>query len=158
MSPAVIAAVTVTLALIVIAVGLKPCLAWLQRQETRRAIAEFRLRREGLEAKFHDLASRQGKPRGLKWTKCDWQEPVTFGRDLQSQLLTAFVSVEVHFEAVEGGDMEDVEAVGTIRDATALFHYSKGQWGTGGKALFNMNPEDALTRLEGQFVPISKSS
>src|SRR5690606_17764853 len=130
---------------------IKPALRWLLQRETQRAIREFRLRREALEAKFFDLARRQGKPRGLRWTQCDWQESVTFGRDLQSQLLTAFVSVEVHFEAVEGGDMEDVEAVGTVRDATALFHYSNGQWGTGGKALFNMNPQDALTRLEGQF-------
>jgi hypothetical protein len=50
--------------------------------------------------------------------------------------------------------MEDVEAVSTIRDAAAVFHYRGGQWGTGGKALFNMNPADAITRLEGQFEPV----
>lgn len=154
MSAAIQVMILVVAILIAAAFCLKPLLNWLQRRESARAISEFRLRREALEAKFFDLASRQGKPRGLRWTQCDWQEPVTFGRDLQSQLLTAFVSVEVHFEAIEGGDMEDVEAVGTIRDATALFHYSNGQWGTGGKAMFNMNPEDALARLEGQFAPI----
>ena len=52
--------------------------------------------------------------------------------------------------------MEDVEAVDTIRDATALFHYDpRGHWGTGGRALFNMDPDDALIRLEGQFEPVS---
>jgi hypothetical protein len=151
MSPTVQVTIALLVLLSVAVLLLKPLL----RRETERAISQFRLRREALEAKFFDLASRQNKPRGLRWTQCDWQESVTFGRDLQSQLLTAFVSVEVHFEAVEGGDMEDVEAVGTIRDATALFHYSNGQWGTGGKALFNMNPEDALTRLKGQFEPIT---
>jgi hypothetical protein len=50
--------------------------------------------------------------------------------------------------------MEDVEAVSTIRDAAAVFHFRAGQWGTGGKALFNMNPEDAITRLQGQFEPV----
>ena len=35
-----------------------------------------------------------------------------------------------------------------------MFHYQAGTWGTGGKALFNMNPADAVTRLEGQFIPI----
>ena len=114
------------------------------------------LRREALEAKFIDLASRGGKPRGLLWKECDWQEAVTFARDLQSGLLTAFVGVEIHFEAIPGGDMEDVEAVGTIRDAAALFHYHAGHWGTGGKALFNMNPADAVTRLEGQFEAVSE--
>jgi hypothetical protein len=155
MSSAVQVAIALVLLLIVGALSLKPLLQWLLRRETARAMTQFRLRREALEAKFFDLARLRGKPRGLRWTHCDWQESVTFGRDLQSQLLTAFVSVEVQFEAVEGGDMEDVEAVGTIREATALFHYSNGQWGTGGKALFNMNPHDALTRLEGQFEPIS---
>jgi hypothetical protein len=69
-------------------------------------------------------------------------------------LLTAFVAVNIRFEAIEGGDMEGVEAVGILRDAAAVFHYRKGLWGTGGRALFNMNPEDALERLVGQFEPI----
>lgn len=153
MHPAVwIVAVFVTVA--AIAAGAQPLLQWLRKREAQRAMKEFRLRREGLEAKFFELASRLGKPRGLIWSECDWQEPVTFARDLQSGLLTAFVGVEIHFEAVPGGDMEDVEAVSTIRDAAAVFHYQAGRWGTGGKALFNMNPADALTRLDGQFVPV----
>ena len=155
MSSAVQVAIGALFLLVIAALVVPPLLRRLLQRQTRLAIAEFRLRREALEARFFDLARRQGKPRGLRWIQCDWQESVTFGRDLQSQLLTAFVSVEVHFEAIEGGDMEDVEAVGTIRDATALFHYSNGKWGTGGKALFNMNPHDALTRLTGQFEPIA---
>lgn len=154
MSPPVLAMIAIVTVLVAGAISVKPLLRWMQRLETRRAVDEFRLRRESLEAKFFDLASRQNKPRGLRWKRCDWQDTVTFGRDLESQLLTAFVSVEIHFEAVEGGDMEDVEAVGTVRDATALFHYAKGGWGTGGKALFNMNADDALVRLQGQFEPV----
>jgi len=133
----------------------KPLLNFLRRREAANARRLFKVRRELLEAKFFELASQQGKPRGLIWKECDWQEPVTFARDLESGLLTAFVGVEIHFEAIEGGDMEDVEAVSTIRDAAAVFHYRAGQWGTGGKALFNMNPADAITRLEGQFEPVT---
>ena len=77
---------------------------------------------------------------------------------MSTGLLTAFVAVNIRFEAVEGGDMEDVEAVATVRDAAALFHYNRGRWGTGGRALFNMNPEDALNRLEGQFEAVSVSA
>ena len=69
-------------------------------------------------------------------------------------LLTAFVAVNIRFEAIEGGDMEDVEAVGLLRDAAALFHYQTGSWGTGGRALFNMNPADAISRLNGQYEPV----
>lgn len=123
--------------------------------ENKRALQSFRLQREQLEAKFFDLAAAQGKPRGLRWVDCDWQHAATFGRDRETGLLTAFVAVNISFEAVEGGDMEDVEAVSTIRDAAALFHYQKGTWGTGGRALFNMNPADALSRLESQYEPVA---
>jgi hypothetical protein len=34
-----------------------------------------------------------------------------------------------------------------------VFHYQQGQWGTGGRALFNMNASDAVQRLAGQYVP-----
>lgn len=126
----------------------------LRKRDQERAMRSFRIERELLEAKFFDLASRRGKPRGLRWLECDWQKNVTFGRDLQSGLLTAFVGVNIRFEAIEGGDMEGVEAVSMVRDAAALFHYQRGHWGTGGRALFNLNPADALTRLGSQFEPV----
>jgi hypothetical protein len=136
----------------------RPLARWMSKREVDRAIREFRLRRESLEAKFVEQASRLGKPRGLIWKACDWQESVTYAREIPTGLLTAFVSVEIHFEAIPGGDMEDVEAVSTIRDASAVFHYQAGTWGTGGKALFNMNPSDAVQRLAGQFQAVQESA
>ena len=126
-----------------------------QALEVERAAEEFKIRREQLEAKFFDMASSVGKPRGLKWLDCDWLPEVTFGRDRSSGMLTAFVAVNIRFEAIEGGDMEEVEAVSTIREAAAVFHYQKGAWGTGGRALFNMNPSDAVNRLEAQYEPVA---
>jgi hypothetical protein len=142
--------------LLVVAVMLlrKSVRAWRERREADRGRRDFRRQREVLEARFFDLAAASGKPRGLRWVDCDWLETVTFARDRQSGLLTAFVAVNISFEAIEGGDMEDVAAVGNIRDAAAVFHYQKGRWGTGGRALFNMNPNDALERLQGQFEPL----
>lgn len=132
----------------------KPLRAYSHTREESRALQLFRIQREQLEAKFFDLASSLGKPRGLVWRDCDWNNNVVFARDLHSGLLTAFVAVNVRFEAVEGGDMENVEAVGLIRDAAAVFHFRRGRWGTGGKTLFNMNPADAIKRLEGQFKAV----
>jgi hypothetical protein len=143
-----------TLILIAAVALRKPLRAWREQREAERARRDFRRQREVLEAKFFDLAAASGKPRGLRWVDCDWLEAVTFARDRNSGLLTAFVAVNIRFEAVEGGDMEDVAAVGNIRDAAAVFHYQHGQWGTGGRALFNMNPADALDRLQGQFEPV----
>jgi hypothetical protein len=123
-------------------------------REARTALSQFRYQREYLEARFFDLAARRGKPRNVRWKDCQWQSEVTFARDAESGLLTAFVAVNISFEAVEGEDMEDVEAVGLLRDAAAIFHFQDGVWGTGGRALFNMNPADALERLKGQYVPL----
>jgi len=74
-------------------------------------------------------------------------------RERATGLLTAFAGVVVRFEAVEGGDMEEVEAVSLPRDAAAVFHYD-GAWGTGGRALFNMTPDEAIERLQDQFEPV----
>ncbi|MBS0205558.1 MAG: hypothetical protein JSS49_21860 [Planctomycetes bacterium] len=126
---------------------------WRQR-EVHVAMRQFKVQREQLEAKFMDLAQSIGKPRGLRWLDSDWLSAVTFARDRQSGLITAFAGINIRFEAIEGGDMEDVAAVGTIRDAVAVFHYQNGNWGTGGKALFNMNPDEAISRLTAQFEPV----
>jgi hypothetical protein len=124
-----------------------------RRRELGQAVQLFRRQREMLEAKFVELAAGQGKPRGLIWKQVDWRPGVSFGRDLHSGLLTAFASIKISFEAVPGGDMEEVAAVSAIRDAVAVFHYRRGRWGTGGKALFNMSSTDALARLRDQFEP-----
>lgn len=129
-----------------------------QKREVQQAMRQFRHQREKLEAKFLDLAQSLGKPRGLRWIDCDWLSAVTFARDRQTGLITAFAGINIRFEAIEGGDMEDVAAVGTVRDAVAVFHYHRGNWGTGGKALFNMNAEEAVSRLTAQFEAVSGES
>lgn len=148
---------TVTIAAVLAVLGLAGALAWRPWQrrrrtrEERRALQAFRIQREQLEARFLDMARAAGKPRGVRWIECDWHDAVEFARDCRTGLLTAFVAVNVRFEAIEGGDMAEVEAVGLIRDAAAVFHHQHGRWGTGGRVLFNMNPEDAVSRLAGQY-------
>ena len=100
------------------------------RQRMRVARELFYRRREWLEARFVTHASKSGKPRGLRWLNVDFDDDVTFARDKQSGDLRALVGVTISFEAVEGGDMEEVEAVGNLRAATAVFLYAKQQWET----------------------------
>ena len=40
--------------------------------------------------------------------------------------------------------MEDVEAVAHQKAATALFRYHDHQWTTEGRAIFNLNPLEAI--------------
>lgn len=131
--------------------AVRPLARWFQVREVRSAREQFRRRREHLEARFFELASTLGKPRGVRWKVCDWQPEVTFARERGSGLLTAFASVNVSFEAIEGGDMEEVEHVGLLRDGCALFHFQDGTWGTGGRVVFNMNPREAIDRFASQY-------
>ena len=125
-----------------------------RQKETEQALRLFRLQREQLEAKFFDLASTSGKPRGLKWLEGDWQSEVMFARACDTGMLTAFVGVHIRFEAIAGGDMEGLAAVDTVRDAAAVFQFQRGRWSTGGRVMMNMNPAEAVTRLAGQFDPV----
>lgn len=104
----------------------------------------FHRQREWLEARFLTLASQSGKPRGLEWSSCDFDDPVAFARDRSSGELRGLVAVTIRFEAIAGGGMEHVEAVGNLRAATAVFTYRDGAWTTAGRALFNLNPTEAI--------------
>lgn len=137
--------------LVILACAWKPLQRRWLRRDGERARETFRFHRERLEAKFFTMAASIGKPRGLRWLDCQWQDQVRFARDRQTGLITAFVGVNIRFEAIEGGDMEDVAAVSTVRDACALFHYQLGVWGTGGRALFNLDPQSAIDRFQDQY-------
>ena len=83
-------------------------------QHRRRARKRFRHQRERLEARFFDIASATGKPRGLRWVDVDFEDAVCFAVDREKNQLLALVGVTIGFEAVEGGGMEEVEAVGNL--------------------------------------------
>jgi len=119
--------------------------------QVERARESFRLQRERLEAKFFDAAARSGKPRGLRWKDCSFENPLELARDRRTGQLIALVPVTIAFEAVEGGPMEGVEAVGNLRNATAVFVFERGHWATSGKAVFNMNPDEALRHFHNQY-------
>src|SRR5271168_4636727 len=84
-----------------------------RRREPRLSVAELQRRflqqREHLEAAFFTAAGASGKPRGLRWSNCDWESEVAFARERQTGRLAALLAVTIAFEAIEGGDMEGVE-------------------------------------------------
>lgn len=117
------------------------------RRQTRhllRARERFQRRREWLEARFMTLVERSGKPRGLRWVNCDFDDEVAFARDRSTGRLRALVGVTIQFEAIEGGGMEDVEAVGNLRAATVVFRLDGPEWETDGRALFNLSPSQTI--------------
>lgn len=123
-----------------------------------RAQQEFHLRRERLEADFLKRAAASGRPRGLRWTGCEFDNAVAYARDRVSGEISAFVAVTVAFEAVEGGPMEDVEAVSNLRAASAVFRYVQRQWTTDGRAMFNLNPAEAIAYYHERFELVGQEA
>jgi hypothetical protein len=153
-----IGASVIAIAVLILAVLWRPLRNRKREAQLVRARHDFHRQRERLEAKFLQLAGRSGKPRGLEWTNCDFEDEVVYARDRRTGDLSAFVGVTISFEAVAGGGMEDVEAVGNLRAATAVFRIDKGHWATDGRAIFNLNPTEAVRYYQDNLELIEESS
>lgn len=132
---------------------------WLLRLKPRRSSVErarklFHLQRERLEHRFLVLASQSGKPRGLEWVDCDFEDPFSFARDRRSGRLRALVGVTVKFRALEGGGMEDNPNVDNPKAGSALFFLDGNDWGTEGRVYFNLNPEQAILHHQQELEAV----
>lgn len=150
--------VAILLALGAALLAWRPVRARMFEKELERARRAFHRQREHLEARFVHLASESGKPRGLEWVRCDFDDDVTYARHRGSGEISAFVSVTIGFEAIEGGGMEEVEAVGNLRAATAVFRAERGHWSTDGRALFNLNPVEAVAYYKDNLELVGHES
>jgi hypothetical protein len=119
------------------------------------ALDLFRKQRDSLEGQFFHAAASSGKPRGLRWTRCEWGAAVELARDTKTGQLLALVAVTISFEAIEGGDMEGLAAVGNLRNASAVFFFDGLRWSTAGRAVFNLNPDEAIRHFAGQYEPVA---
>ena len=126
-----------------------------ERVSPAQARAHFEEHRADLERAFFEAASTSGKPRGLRWQALEWEPGVELAREKETGKLAGLVGVNISFEAVEGGDMEDVAAVGLLRNATAVFFLHRGVWRTTGKVIMNLNPDEAIRHFGGQYERVS---
>ena len=144
--------VALTLAAIVaLLVVWRPLRRFSRQVHLERAREAFRLQRQRLEARFVQAAQASGKPRGLRWKNCHFDAEETFVRDRQTSEIAALVGVTIEFEAIAGSDMEGNPNVDLPRSASAVFFFHKGHWNTVGKAVFNMNPGEALEHFKNQY-------
>jgi hypothetical protein len=135
---------------------LRPIRAVRRSEKLARAQRDFHRQREQLEAKFIDRAAAGGKPRGLRWADVVFDDDVIYARDRKSRKLKALVAVEVSFEAVEGGGMEDVEAVSNVRAATAEFLFDGSRWCTDGRVYFNLAPSATVKYLSADLELVAE--
>jgi hypothetical protein len=123
----------------------------------RPLMEQFLQLQSGLAEEFVRAAAATGKPRGLRWTRCDLAGEPLFAIDPERRELVALVGATIAFEAIEGGGMEDVEAVGNLRSATAVFVYRDGRWTTDGRVVFNLEPREAMERFGSSLVAVAAS-
>lgn len=116
-----------------------------------RARATFQQRREWLEASFLTLVSASGMPRGLRWADCDFDDSVSFARDKATGNPRALVAVTIKFEAIEGGGMEEVEAVANHKVATVVFRYEHERWEATDRPFFNLSPAQTIERFHQEM-------
>ncbi|MER3414850.1 MAG: hypothetical protein C4297_01380 [Gemmataceae bacterium] len=119
--------------------------------QAERTRSLFGMQREHLEAHFLQQAALSGKPRGLRWKDCEFDNYVCFARDRMTGQFLALVGVTIQFEPAEGADSEDWPSIEHRRSGTAVFHFEKGRWHTQGRALFNMSPDEALDHFREQY-------
>lgn len=116
------------------------------------AIEDFRQQRPGLQDLFFQRAGASGRPRGLRWVQCEFYGEPLFARDPTSGQLQGLLGVSVSFEAIEGGGMEEVEAVGNVRAATAVFRLADNGWTTDGRTVFNLDPQQTIDHFRLTLV------
>lgn len=125
---------------------------WLYRLgrdvQTERARESFGLQRERLAGHFLIAANSAGKPRGLHWAEAKMNGDLLLVRDRQTRKFSGLVSMDIRFEPVADGDMQECEPAKVPRTITAVFHFRRGEWITEGRALFNMTPEQAASKFD----------
>lgn len=151
-------ALLIGIGVLAVMLGALFALVWWMRRKQVSSLAHaresFHLRREWLEADFVSCAEASGKPRGLRWLNCDFDDAVCFARDRRTGRYRALVGVTISFEAIEGGGMEEVEAVGNLRAATVVFRLDGPEWRADGRALFNLNPAEAIEHYQNDLETV----
>ncbi len=101
---------------------------------------QFRLHREGLEARFLTALARVDPIEKLRWDEATWPSEVVWARDRRTRRLLALVGVT--FEVEPFG----IDAEPPVRHSTALFEFRKGKWHAEGKRLDEIRPDEAFIR------------
>ncbi len=120
----------------------------------RQQITEFNDNRETLQKSFFQVCSESGRPRGLSWKDCKFEEDIKFVIENHSLNLHTLVPVIISFEAIPGGPMEEMEAVSNLRVGSALFVHTGDQWATRGDVIYNLSPDEAFQHYHDNYTAL----
>lgn len=125
-----------------------------------QAQESLRLQQQRLEEMVLRQGIASGKPRGLKWRRCQFQgEPLWLHEEEKGQV-AVLVPLVVEFEPQ--GEPEDWEGhpMNDPRRGVVLFFLRRGEWESAGRVLFNLTPQQAAEQLgpPWRIAPVVSSS
>jgi hypothetical protein len=104
----------------------------------------FRMQREGLEAKFIQLAASRARRGAPRWADCSFDDDVAYVRNRATGELSAFVAMTI---AAEDEEAATSEAIGNLQAGTAVFRFDRDHWVTDGRAILTLSPIEAVHRF-----------
>jgi hypothetical protein len=101
-----------------------------RRRATRiqRALAEFRIQREHLEARFFDMAAKRNQPPGWTWVDCEFEDDVVLACKRGTDNLRALVRITLHLERLAAEGHGEPRRQTRVSSATAIFLRSGACW------------------------------
>jgi len=139
---------------LVVFLGLFVWPRWRSRREAAHLVNArklFHLRREWLEADFITLARRAIETSEVEWSDCDFDDEAAFATARSNRQLCAFVAVTIYLSRSGEGDEGRTRRSAKRREATAVFHFDGRRWFTEGRAIFNLNPLEAIERFQHEL-------
>ncbi len=109
-----------------------------------------------LQAEFFDAGENSGRPHGLRWLRCDWEEEYALVRDRISDEVVALAAVVLHLTP-EPGETEAEANPTEPRLGSAVFFHAAGRWQTVGKVVLNLRPGEVAVHYADQYEPLSGS-
>lgn len=133
----------------------RPWRAAMREAEFMKARRLFHYHREHVEAQFIHLAAARSESKLVRWADCDFDDDVAYVRNRITHRLSAFVAVTV---AIDGGygPQGAADLIGNLRVGTAIFEFRHGRWETDGRAMLNLNPNEAIRFYQNDLEVIDQ--
>jgi hypothetical protein len=119
------------------------------------ALAQFRIQREHLEARFLDIASWRGEPPGWMWEDCEFEDDVVLARKRGTNSLRALVGITIFLERTVGESFGDDDQESAVVAATAIFLHTGTRWVTEGRTVINLDPVEMVERFSAELQRIA---
>jgi hypothetical protein len=136
---------------IVIGCTLIPIRRRSRRVRFQQAKHGFHTQREWLEAKFVQQASAHAGADVPRWSDCTFADDVAYVRSRSTGELSALVAVTIATDEGDVAARSNADAIGNLQAGTAVFRFDGEHWVTDGRAILNLNPNEAIQHFRNDL-------